>query len=258
MKATRKITLVVLAVLLLAVGVCFAGCGKDEGTLVVGTNAAFEPFEFKDTNSPSGYGGIDMEMAQLIADELGLKLKIEDMEFTTLLGAMASGKCDIVIAGMSIKPERLENADFSTPYYKANQMIVVKADSTIASSADLKDKKVGVQSGTTGADSADALAADTANYGTLTVEKYRKGADAIMALKSGNIDAVVIDEEVAKKFIQNNDGLKDAGTLDTNEEYCIAVKKGDTEMLDKINGVLDKIMNDGRLDAIIEKYIPAE
>ena len=214
------------------------------GKLVMATNAEFPPYEFHDGDK---IVGIDAEIAQAIADELGMELEIEDIAFDSIIPEIVSGKADMALAGMTVTEDRKASVDFSDTYATASQMIIVKEDSEIAGPDDLKGVTVGVQLGTTG------LEAD----GT-TVERYNKGFEAVQALSQGKIDAVVIDGEPAKTFVSETEGLKILDEAFTVEEYAIAVKKGNTELLDKVNGALETLKDNGTLDEIVAKYIKAE
>ncbi len=220
------------------------------GTLVMATNAEFPPYEFHDGDK---IVGIDAEIAQAIADELGMELEIEDIAFDSIIPEIVSGKADMALAGMTVTEDRKASVDFSDTYATASQMIIVKEDSEIAGPDDLKGVTVGVQLGTTG----DIYVSDLEADGT-TVERYNKGFEAVQALSQGKIDAVVIDGEPAKTFVSETEGLKILDEAFTVEEYAIAVKKGNTELLDKVNGALETLKDNGTLDEIVAKYIKAE
>lgn len=220
------------------------------GKLVMATNAEFPPYEYHDGDA---IVGIDAEIAKAIADELGMELEIEDIAFDSIIPEIVSGKADMGLAGMTVTEDRMQSVDFSDTYAKASQKIIVTEDSEIASPDDLKGVIVGVQLGTTG----DIYVSDLEADGT-TVERYNKGFEAVQALSQGKIDAVVIDGEPAKVFVEQTDGLKILDEAFTDEEYAAAVKKGNTELLDKINGALKNLKESGKLDEIVAKYISAE
>ena len=220
------------------------------GKLVMATNAEFPPYEYHDGDA---IVGIDAEIAKAIADELGMELEIEDIAFDSIIPEIVSGKADMGLAGMTVTEDRMQSVDFSDTYAKASQKIIVTEDSEIASPDDLKGVIVGVQLGTTG----DIYVSDLEADGT-TVERYSKGFEAVQALSQGKIDAVVIDGEPAKTFVAETEGLKILDESFTDEEYAIAVKKGNTELLDKINGALGELKADGTLDKIVAEYIKAE
>lgn len=219
------------------------------GVLVMATNAEFAPWEYYEGDK---IVGIDPEIAQAIADKLGMTLEIEDMAFDSIIPAVTSGKADFGAAGMTVDEDRMVFVDFSDTYANASQVIIVKETSEITGSADLSDKKIGVQLGTTG----DLLATDLAGDGN--VERYNKGFEAVQALLQDKIDAVVIDSAPANVFVEQSEGLKVCEEAMSQEEYAIAVAKGNTELLDKINGALKELKEDGTIDAIMNKYIPAE
>ena len=220
------------------------------GKLIMVTNAEFPPYEFHEGGD---IVGIDADIARAIADELGMELEIEDIAFDSIIPELTSGKADFAMAGMTVNETRKQSVDISDTYAKASQKVIVKNDSDITTPDDLKGKSVGVQLGTTG----DILVSDLEADGT-TVERYNKGFEAIQALSQGKIDAVVIDGEPAKVFVEQTEGLKILDESFTDEEYAVAVKKGNTELLDKINGALKNLNESGKLDEIVAKYIKAE
>lgn len=234
------------------------GSAADEGeakkTLVMATNATFPPYEYYDGES---IVGIDAEIAQAIADKLGMELKIEDMEFNSIINAVQNGSVDFGMAGMTVTEDRLKSVDFSDSYATGVQVVIVKEDSDIASVDDLTGKKIGVQLSTTG----DIYASDTPDnggFGEENVEKYSKGADAVIALTQGKIDAVIIDNEPAKEFVKANEGLKILETEFVSEDYAIAFAKNNTELKDKVNTALNELIKDGTVQKIIDKYIKAD
>lgn len=221
-----------------------------EGKLIMVTNAEFPPYEYHDGGE---IVGIDAEIAQAIADELGLELEIEDIAFDSIIPELTSGKADFAMAGMTVDETRAKSVDFSDTYAKASQKIIVTEDSEIASPDDLKGKIVGVQQGTTG----DIYVTDLEADGT-TTERFNKGFEAVQALSQGKIDAVVIDEQPAQVFVEQTEGLKVLDEAFTEEEYAAAVNKGNTALLDAINGALADLDESGKLDEIVAKYITAE
>ena len=230
--------------LMMAVSV-FAGCSNSGKTLTMGTNAGFPPFEFKEGTE---IVGIDVEIAKEIAKELNAELEISDMEFASVVPAVQSGKVDLGIAGMSINDERKEQVDFSDTYFKASQLVIVKTDSDITTDS-LDGKKIGVQDGTTG----DTYATET--YTTDNVSRFPTGMDAVMALTSDKIDAVIIDSYTAKALVAKNDGVKILPEELTSEEYAIAVKKGNTELLNTVNKVLDRLKADGSIEKFTDQFV---
>lgn len=220
-----------------------------EGKLIWGTNAAFEPYEYMEGDKVVG---IDAEIADALAAKLGLEAQVENMDFDAIISAVTAGKVDIGLAGMTVSEERLVNVDFSEPYVEAGQAIIVKEGSEIKTVADLKDKIVGVQRGTTG----DEYVSDDDNgVGVASVERYSNGPDAAQALLTDKIDAVVIDNEPAKKLVENAEGLVKLEENLTSEQYAIAVPKDKPELLEAINSALKEMQDSGELQAILDKYL---
>lgn len=222
-------------------------------TLIMGTNAAFPPYEYYENDT---IVGIDAEVAAAIAEKLGMEFKIEDMEFDAIIPAVQSGKVTMGMAGMTITEDRLQSVDFTDPYATAVQAIIVTEDSAIASADDLfaGNVTVGVQTGTTG----DIYTTgDIEDAGLGTIERYNKGADAVQALLTGKIDCVVIDNEPAKAFVEANEGLKILDTEYATEEYAICMAK-DSPLYSDVNNALKELIADGTVKTIIDKYIKAE
>ncbi len=227
----------------------------DGGTLVMATNAFFEPYEYYDADE--NIVGIDAEVGEAIADKLGMKFEISDMEFDSIIPALQSGKADIGMAGMTVTEDRKKNVNFTQSYATGVQVVIVPEDSDIASIDDLEGKKIGTQQGTTGW----IYCSDTpenGGYGEENVTGYSKGSDAIMALLSGKVDCVVIDNEPAKAFVKANEGLKILDTEFTNEDYAIAIAKDNDELLEKVDKALGELIADGTVQKIVDKYITAE
>ena len=219
---------------------------RSNGTLVMATNAEFEPYEYHEGDD---IVGIDADIAKAIADKLGLKLEIQDMEFNSIITAVQSGKADLGLAGMTVTDERKQSVDFTDSYATGIQSVIVKEGSSIKSIDDLKGKKIGVQLATTG----DIYAKD--DFGEENVEEYNKGADAVMALTSGKIDAVIIDNQPAKAFVKTTDGLQILDTDYVQEDYAAAIQKGNTDLLNAVNGALKELKEDGTIQKILDKYI---
>ncbi len=252
MKKTLLFLLVAVMTLTL-----FSGCGNNESnTLTMATNAEFPPYEFMEDGN---IVGIDAEIAQAIATKLGKELKIENVDFDSLIPGVQTGKYDFVMAGMTVTEDRQEQVDFTQTYATGVQVIIVKEDSAITSADDLfqegANTKIGVQLATTG----DLYCTwDIEDEGLGTVERYNKGADAVMALNTDKVDCVVIDNEPAKVFVQNNPGLKILDTEYITEDYAAAVSKDQPELKAEIDKALGELIADGTVKTIIEKYIPAE
>ena len=220
-----------------------------EGVLTMATNATFPPYEYYEGNEIIG---IDVDIADAIAKKLGLELKIEVMEFNSIIIAVTQGKADIGLAGMTVMEERLDAVNFSDSYATGIQAIIVAKDSDIQGVDDLKGKKIGVQLMTTG----DIYATD--DFGKENVEAYNKGADAVMALKQGKVDAVIIDNQPALAFVRETEGLKVLDTQYKVEDYAAALSKDNEGLLTAVNGALAELEQDGTLQSIIEKYIVTE
>ncbi len=221
-----------------------------EGVLTMSTNAAFPPYEM--TADDGSFEGIDIEVAAAIADKLGLELQVDDMDFDAALLAAQTGKSDMVMAGVTVTEDRQTVMDFSDTYANGIQVVIVPGDSAIATIDDLQGKMIGVQRGTTG----DTYCSD--DFGEDNVIKYDNGLTAVQALMNGQVDAVVIDNAPAQEFVEANPGLKILDTEYANEEYAIGVAKGNTQLLDAINGALAELTEDGTIQSIVNKYITAE
>ena len=220
------------------------------GKLTMSTNAAFPPYEM--TTDSGDFEGIDIEVAGAIAKKLGLELQVDDMDFDAALLAAQNGKSDIVMAGVTVTDERQKVMDFSDTYAEGIQSIIVPEDSDIASADDLTGKAIGTQRGTTG------YIYCTDDFGEDNVIAYDDGLTAVQALNNGQVDAVVIDNAPAQEFVEANPGLKILDTAYAQEDYAIGVAKGNTQLLDAINGALEELEADGTLQAIVDKYITAE
>lgn len=227
---------------------------KKAGTIRMVTNAEFEPFEYKDNDKVVG---IDADIAQKIADKLGVKLEISDIAFDSCIPALTSGKADFCAAGMTDTPDREKNVDFTESYYNASQAIIVTKGSDIKSRDDLNGKTVGVQQGTTG-DIYCTNEDGSSDVKVKEVKRYPKGMDAVSDLIAGRIDAVVIDNFPADKYVEKNPSkLQKLDEALTEEKYAIAVPKG-SDLKNTINEVIDDLNKNGEMDKIVSKYIQAD
>ena len=225
------------------------GNTEESGKLIMATNAEFPPYEYYDGDS---IVGIDVEIAQAIAETMGKELVIDDIAFDSIIPAVTSGKADIGLAGMTVTEDRLVNVDFSDTYCQASQVIIVRKDNTeITTPDDLVGKKIGVQLGTTG----DIYSGDIEGA---QVERFSKGFEAVLSLQQGKLDAVVIDDQVAKAFADANSDVVVIEEPFTQEEYAIAVNKGNEELLTQLNDAIKELKESGKLDEIVAKYISAE
>ena len=224
----------------------------EEGKLIMATNAFFPPYEYYEGET---IVGIDAEIAAAIAEKLGLELVIDNMEFNSIITAVTTGAADMGLAGMTITEERLEQVDFSISYASGVQSIIVKEGSAITCVDDLyaegAAQKVGVQLGTTG----DIYASD--DFGAERVTQYNNGNEAILALLSGDVDCVIIDNEPAKAFVAANEGLQILDTAYAEEDYAACFKMENKALRAAVDTAIEELIMDGTIDAIIEKYIPA-
>lgn len=235
-----------------------AGCGAatgaaDEGAIKFATNPEFPPFEYITANGVLGeYDGIDMAIVKKIGEDAGMEVSMESMEFDSLLIGLQNGSVDAIIAGMTITDERKEAVDFSVPYYTATQVMIVMEDSDITCAADMAGKTIAVVQGYTGETCVQELGYD--------YEAFKKGTECVMELTNGKCDVVVIDSATAQKYVADNAGTKiveDASAFEA-EEYGIAVRKGDTELLNKINAAVNKMLADGTISELAVKYSEAQ
>ncbi|MBO4980989.1 MAG: basic amino acid ABC transporter substrate-binding protein [Lachnospiraceae bacterium] len=221
------------------------------GVLTVGTNAAFPPFEYiGDDGEPAGF---DIALIKAIGEKMGMEVKVQDMEFGSLVAAIGN-KIDVAIAGMTITEERKESVDFSDSYYEAVQYVIVLPDSDIATAADLENKSIGVQLGTTG----EIIAEDITGA---NVQSYDKAVDAVSDLINGRVQAVIIDKNPAEVFASKFEGkvvaLDGAQFAFEPEQYAIALPKG-SPLAEKVNAALAELKADGTFDALVQEYIVAE
>lgn len=222
-----------------------------DGKLIVGTNAAFPPFEYVgDDGEPDGF---DIALIKAIGEKLGYEVEIQDMEFGSLVAAIGT-KIDASIAGMTITEERKQSVDFSDSYYDAVQFVVALPDDTFATAADLEGKTIGCQLGTTG----ESIAGEIAGA---TVQSYDKAVDAVNDLINGKVDVVIIDQNPAQVFAEKFEGkvvAVDGANFDFEpEQYAIALPKG-SALVDQVNEALAELKADGTFDALVDQYIVAE
>ena len=247
----KFVSVILAAALLLMCSACFA---EGETVLRAGTNPEFAPFEY--VGDSGDVEGIDVDIINEIAKDLGVTITMEPMDFDALVPSLVSGKLDIAIAGMTITDERKQSVLFSDPYFNATQVVILPENSEIATQDDLKGKRIGVQMGTTG----DLLVSEE-SFGAGEVSRYNKGMDAALDLVNGRLDAVVIDTLPAKQFVASLTGLvvREDILVDVEvESYGIAVQLGQEELIAKINASLARMMEDGTYDAILVKYVDAE
>ena len=244
----KKIFAVVLSMLLVLTSVSALA-----DTLTMATNASFPPYEYYEGDQVVG---IDAEIAYAVCAEMGYDLQILDLDFNAIINAVTSGKADFGMAGMTVTEERQQSVAFSISYATGVQSIIVKEGSPIASYDDLAAEgatyKVGVQMATTG----HIYAED--EFGVDRVVLFDNGNDATMALKNGKVDCVIIDNEPAKAYVATNEGLVILDSAYAVEDYAACFAKDNTELVEKFNAALQKLIDDGTVAGIIGKYIKAE
>ncbi len=238
-----KFTSLLLA-LLLCVAPAFA---EEDNTFTIATNAEFAPWEM--VGEGGEYVGIDMDLARLIAEELGMELVIENVDFNSVVNMVVTGKADAAIAGLTIIPEREEEVLFSIPYATAVQSVIVREGyEEIATLDDLVGKIVGVQMSTTG----DLFVSEMEG---VEVRQYSSGTNAAMDLAAGRVDAVMIDSAPAASIVSNIEGLVILEGIEMDEEsYSIAFAKDNTELCEQVNAILEKLIEDGTVEELYLKY----
>ena len=259
----KKFVALLLAVLMIA-SLCACGqkdTGSDlqtvtKGKLIMSTNAEFAPYEYVADDGKgfqgTGYEGIDIEIAYALAQKLGLELVVDNMDFDAALSAVQTGKSDMVAAGVTVTPDRLNAMSFTDSYANGVQVVIVKEGSDIKSIDDLQGKKIGTQRGTTG------FLYCSDDFGDDNVIGFDDGATAVQNLKAGKIDCVVIDNVHAQEYVKANPGLTILDTEYANEDYAIGIAKDNTALQEALNKALAELKADGTIQSIIDKYIPAK
>lgn len=222
----------------------------EDGKLHMATNATFPPYE--SIADDGTFEGIDVDIAGKIAEKLGLELVVDDMEFGSIITSVQTGKEDIAMAGLTGTDERKQNVDFTDSYATGVQVVIVPEDSDIKTIDDLQGKLIGCQESTTG------YTYCTDDYGEDMVTAFPSGANAVQALLTGKIDAVVIDKQPAEAYVAQNEGLKILDTEYVAENYAIGVSKDNTALRDAVNNALKELIDDGTVQAILDQYIKAE
>ncbi len=215
--------------------------------LRVGTDATYAPFETIDKDG--NYVGFDMEFIKMVADEMGMELKLMNIGWDGIIPGLMNGNYDCLISAMTITAERKKQINFSTPYFSIKQAIVVKDNNnSIKGPEDLIGKTISVQNGTTG----DLYASDIKN---IKMKRFDTNPQAIQELLNNNADAAVMDDLVAFDSVKNNKGLKviEIQKID-QEDYGIGIKKGNDKLLDKINNAIEALKKNGKLEALVAKY----
>ncbi len=235
----KKFMLLVMSILLLT------GCKRDDNKLILATEAGFAPYEYYQDGE---IVGVDIDIAREIAASLGKELVIKDVSFDFIINEIKSGKSDIGAAGMSITKERLEEVDFSVEYAVSNQVVIVPMDSKITSIDQISNQKIAVQLGTV----ADSYV--NKNYKDATVIRQKKYLSMVEDLKAGKVDLIIMDLLPASEIVKSNDGLKILDEYLFTDKYGMAIKKGNKELLDKVNDVLTRLMSEGKIEEYTIKH----
>ncbi len=246
-----KKVILLLVVFSLVVGV-FTGCAKEGKVLRVGTSADYPPFEYVDENTKE-FVGFDLDLMRLLGKKMGYdKVEIVNMDFDTIIPALSTDKIDVAAACITITDERLQQAD-AVPYLSTGQVMLVKIDSTFEPKTfeNLSNHKIGVQKGTTGEEAIDN-AVNSGQIKNATVQRYTSVVLAITDLQNGNIDVVIIDSPVATYYSTKQD-FKVTGDL-TTEEAGLFVKKGNTELKNRLDKALSEVKGTQDWIDLINKY----
>lgn len=222
--------------------ITLTGCRKNENELVMVTEAGFAPYEYYEGGE---IVGVDIDIAKEIAKELGKELVIKDVAFDSIINEVKSGKADFGAAGISYSDERAKEVDFTVNYSTSKQVVIVKTNSNIKNTNDISNKKIAVQLGSV----ADTYVTET--YKNAEITRQKKYLAAVQDLKDGKVDCLVMDELPAKEILSNNGGLQILEGELTSDSYGMIVKKGNTELLNTINKVLERLKNDGSIDSYI-------
>ncbi|MBS3786784.1 basic amino acid ABC transporter substrate-binding protein [Candidatus Bipolaricaulota bacterium] len=241
-----------LVVLALSFGLTVAvGFGQDSEDLTVGTSAGFPPFEIMEKGELEGF---DVDLMEAIAEEQGFDLKWQDLSFASLIPALDAGKVDVVAAAMTINAERDKKVDFSDPYWSADQAVIVREESDLNVVEALRgDHKVGAQTGTTGASWVKEELIEKEIIGEAVLRHYDTYVMAVRDMVNKNIDSVVVDTPVAETFTERQP-VKVIARLVTGENYGLAVKEGNSELVAELNTGLEKIRSSGKYDDLVEKW----
>ncbi len=256
MQERKKIVSIILVTAVVIGTVALSGCTQEtENKIIVGTSADFPPFEFKDANG--NIIGFDIDLIKKILTDEGYTVEIQDIGFDSLIPSLETGKIDVIAAAMTITEERQQRVDLSNPYYDANQAVLVKvgADINITTIEDLKNYTVGAQTGTTGWAWVNDTLVATGKLPDDKFKSYDLYTDAVADLIIGpsRVGAIVIDSPVAESFAKKGT-VKIILNITTNESYGFAVKKGNTELVNKINTGLAGVMETTYWENLVEKY----
>lgn len=253
MVSKSRVSLLLLALAVSGLALFAAGCGSDDDgttggggeTLTVGSDIPYPPFE---QGKAGNYTGFDIELMEAIAGKIGRTAEFQDTSFDTIFRDLAQGRFEAVASATTITDEREQTVDFTNPYYFSEQAILVEVGSDIDSVEGLEGGTIGVQQGTTG----EEFVEEKGNAGEL--RPYPQGPDAVNALKSGVLDAVVLDIPVAENAVEAGGDIEISAAIPTEEEYGFAVKQGETELLEEMNEALEELKDDGTFTTIYEKW----
>ena len=258
MKMEKKIFALLLALILTASAVAFSGCTEEEEEalkIIVGTSADFPPFEYVEGGVIVGF---DIEMVTAVLESLNYTVEVQDIAFEGLIGALQTDKIDVIAAAMSIDPER--DVDFSMAYFVADLSVLVRSDSAMIVNDSnlietLSNLTLGAQTGTTSSTWVfdNLINITNATFLEEQLKRYETYTEAVLDLENENLDAVIIDKPVGEAFAEDGD-FKIVYTIVSGEEYGLAVKKGNTELLNKINSALEEYMDSAEWTALVKKY----
>lgn len=239
---TKKIISICLVFILTLI---LSGCGKNKNEIIMVTEAGFAPYEYYENGE---IVGVDVAIAKEIAKELGKKLVVKNVDFDSIVSELKSGKADFAAAGMSITEERKKQVDFTIEYATSNQVVVVKKDSSLNDITQLDGKRIAVQLGTVG----DSYV--TENYKNSEINRQKKFLVAAEAVKNNKADCIVMDKIPAQQLVSQNPELKILDGILFKDSYGMAVKKGNTELLDTMNTVLQRLIDEGKIEEYIIEY----
>lgn len=228
-----------LFLFILLIFICLTGCKRNDNELIMVTEAGFAPYEYYENGD---IVGVDVDIANEIAAYMGKKLVIKDVAFDSIINEVKTGKADFGAAGISYTEERSKQVDFSINYSVSRQVVLVRDDSSITDVNDIGNKKIAVQLGSV----ADTYITD--NYKNVTLVRKKKYLAAVEDLKSNKVDCVVMDDLPANEMVKNNSGIKILPGEITSDSYGMVVKKGNQELLDTINTVLQSLKDEGKID----------
>ena len=230
--------------LLLLIFLC-TGCGNREEKLIMVTEASFAPYEYY---SDGKIVGVDVDIASEIAKEMGKKLVVKDVAFDSIIHEVKSGKADIGVAGISYSEERAKQVDFSVNYTTSKQVVIVRKNNVINDIDEIKNKRIAVQLGSV----ADLYVSE--EYNNKNIIRQKKYLAAIQDLKDNKADCVVMDELPAKQIVNENNDIRILEKALAEDNYGIIVDKGNTELLEVINRVINRLKEEGKIDEYVLRH----